>query len=73
MVNKPTERDHLLTIDLSVNTDVKINSHAQKHSRSPLNSSLESSQTEEKKAPSSKVVKASILEKVVSTVSISHH
>ena len=74
-VNKSTGSEgRLHTLDLSVNTDVEIDSRAQKRSRSPLNpSSSLSPEIKTKKAPTSKVIKESILEKIVSTVGISNH
>lgn len=65
-INKPTARERQLpTIDLSVNSDVEINSAAQKRSLWPLNSSSLSSHTKAKKAPPTKVAQANILKKVV--------
>lgn len=74
MNNSTGSEGRLHTLDLSVNTDVEIDSRAQKRSRSPLNpSSSLSPEIKTKKAPPSKVIKESILEKIVSTVGISNH
>lgn len=73
-INKPTARERRLpTIDLSVNSDVEINSAAQKRSLCPLNSSSLLSHTKAKKAPPRKVAKAIILKKVVLTIGIAQN
>lgn len=63
-------QEHVL--DLNVSTDVEFDARAQKRSRSPLNCSASTSpQSKPKKSPPSKVLKESILEKVVSATILS--